>query len=98
MPPSLRDDLLFGAAAAAAHTGLTRRIIYHLVEAGALPVIRKGRRLYFRRSELDQAFRALDPTGSLDCAAPKEGEVGARRPGFARMSQELEQKSKQIED
>lgn len=52
----LSIDLLAGAEAAAAYVGLTPRAIYHLVEAGNLPVIRKGRRLYFRKSELDTAF------------------------------------------
>jgi len=49
-------DIIDGAAAAARHTGLTRRQIYRLVEAGHLPVVRMGRRLYFRASELDKAF------------------------------------------
>lgn len=52
----LSIDLLAGAEAAAAYIGLTPRAIYHLVETGNLPVIRKGRRLYFRKSELDTAF------------------------------------------
>ena len=56
----LSDDLLSGADAAAEFTGLSRRIIYHLVETGALPVIRIGRKLYFRRSELERAFRGTD--------------------------------------
>ncbi len=54
----LSSDLLAGASAAARHTGLSERAIYHLVYAGQLPVIRKGRRLYFRKSELDTAFSA----------------------------------------
>jgi DNA binding domain, excisionase family len=56
MTEPLSQDLLTGADAAAAYTGLTRRVIYHLVESGALPVKRIGRRLYFRRSELDRFF------------------------------------------
>jgi excisionase family DNA binding protein len=32
--------------------------VYHLVEAGHLPAIRKGRKLYFRKTELDRAFSA----------------------------------------
>jgi excisionase family DNA binding protein len=52
----LSDDLLAGAEAAAHYAGLTPRAVYHLVEAGQLPVIRKGRRLFFRKSELDRAF------------------------------------------
>ena len=52
----LADDLLPGANAAAAYIGVSPRALYHLVEAGHLPVIRKGRKLYFRRSELNRAF------------------------------------------
>lgn len=52
----LSNDLLVGAAAAADYAGLERRVIYHLVETGSLPVIRKGRRLFFRKSELEAAF------------------------------------------
>lgn len=54
----LSDDLLPGANAAADFIGVTPRAVYHLVEAGHLPVIRKGKRLYFRKSELEQAFRS----------------------------------------
>jgi len=57
MADDLAGDLLAGAAAAAAYCGLSRRIIYHLTETGALPVKRIGRRLYYRKSELDSAFR-----------------------------------------
>ncbi|WP_016747755.1 helix-turn-helix domain-containing protein [Rhizorhabdus wittichii] len=53
---TLSDDLLAGAQAAADFSGISTRAIYHLVEAGHLPVIRKGKRLYFRRSELEKAF------------------------------------------
>lgn len=52
----LSEDLLAGAIAAARFMGLQPRAIYHMVEAGHLPVIRKGRRLYFRKSELEKAF------------------------------------------
>jgi excisionase family DNA binding protein len=52
----LAQDLLPGADAAAEFIGVTRRAVYHLVEAGHLPAVRKGRRLYFRRSELERAF------------------------------------------
>ena len=54
----LADDLLPGASAAAAYIGVTPRAVYHLVEAGHLPTIRKGRKLYFRKTELEAAFRA----------------------------------------
>lgn len=54
----LSNDLLSGAKAAAAYIGETPRAIYHLTEKGRLPVIRKGRKLYFRKSELEAAFRS----------------------------------------
>ncbi|MCZ8320840.1 MAG: helix-turn-helix domain-containing protein [Novosphingobium sp.] len=54
----LNADLIHGAAAAATYCGLPRRVIYHLVENGELPVIRKGRKLFFRKSELEAAFRS----------------------------------------
>ncbi|PZQ54164.1 MAG: helix-turn-helix domain-containing protein [Novosphingobium pentaromativorans] len=54
----LNADLIAGANAAASYSGLTPRAIYHLVEQGHLPVIRKGKRLYFRKSELEAAFRS----------------------------------------
>lgn len=52
----LSDDLLAGARAAAGYVGVKPRAIYHMTEQGQLPVIRKGKRLYFRKSELDTAF------------------------------------------
>lgn len=58
-------DLLPNAAAAAAHTGLTRGQIYRLVDQGHIPAIRKGRRLFFRKSELDRAFSAHSELGSM---------------------------------
>ena len=51
-------DLIEGAADAANFTGLSRRKIYRLAEEGHLPVIRKGRQLYFRKSELELAFKS----------------------------------------
>lgn len=54
----MHSDLMVGADSAASYTGLSRRTVYRLVDEGRLPVIRKGRRLYFRRSELDRAFSA----------------------------------------
>lgn len=54
----MNNDLISGASAAAAFTGLSRRMIYRLAEEGHVPVTRKGRRLYFRKSELDRAFSA----------------------------------------
>lgn len=54
----LQNDLVAGARGAAAYIGLTERQIYHMAEQGHLPVIRKGRKLYFRTSELEAAFRS----------------------------------------
>lgn len=52
----MNADLIDGAAAAAEFVGLTRRQVYRLAEQGHLPVIRKGRRLFFRKSELEESF------------------------------------------
>jgi predicted DNA-binding transcriptional regulator AlpA len=60
MADELADDLLAGAAAAAAYSGLSQRVIYHLTETGALPVKRIGRRLYYRKSELNAVFGQMD--------------------------------------
>lgn len=58
---ALSEDLLDGAAAAAAYVGLKPRTIYRLAEINEIPVIRKGGKLFFRKSELDKAF-ASDAT------------------------------------
>lgn len=52
----LSTDLVSGAKGAAAFTGLAPKAIYHMVANGSLPVIRKGRKLFFRKSELEAAF------------------------------------------
>lgn len=54
----LREDLIAGAKQAATYCGLTERAVYHLVENQLLPCIRIGKRLYFRKSELEAAFRS----------------------------------------
>lgn len=54
----LADDLLSGAKAAAEYLGETERAVYNMADKGLLPCIRKGRKLYFRRSELQDAFRS----------------------------------------
>ena len=57
----LSADLLDGAAAAAEYLfddPGKRRMVYHLVESGDLPAIRMGKKLFFRKSELDRAFRS----------------------------------------
>ena len=57
----LWNDLIKGAKAVEVETGgvITARQVYHMVEQGHLPVIRKGRSMYFRRSELEAAFRSI---------------------------------------
>ena len=54
----LTDDLMRGAKSAAAYLGSNPRMIYYMVASGQLPCIRKGRAIYFRKSELDAAFRS----------------------------------------
>jgi len=54
----LNADLIDGARRAAEFTGLSTRQIYNLVENGRLPVVRLGRKLFFRKSELEAAFRS----------------------------------------
>ena len=53
-------DLIAGADAAASYLGLSRRTIYRLACEGRIPSVRKGRRLYFRKSELSEAFSARE--------------------------------------
>lgn len=56
---TLSDDLLAGADAAASFIGLPRRAVYRMTETGQLPVIRKGRKLFYRKSDLERAFQAV---------------------------------------
>ncbi len=51
-------DLLEGAAAAASYLGIKQRSVYRMTESGNLPVIRKGRKLFYRKSDLERAFQA----------------------------------------
>ena len=55
----LSQDLLRGAAAIAAFTGLSERSIYHAVAKGSLPIKRiEGLGLMARKSELAAFFSA----------------------------------------
>jgi excisionase family DNA binding protein len=54
----LSEDLIKGAAGAAAYLGINVRCAYRMTEQGQLPVIRKGRILFYRKSDLDRAFTA----------------------------------------
>jgi excisionase family DNA binding protein len=53
----LSEDLLEGAAAAAGFIGIKARTVYRMTESGELPVIRKGRKLFYRKSDLERAFQ-----------------------------------------
>lgn len=59
----LKGDVIVGAKAAAEFCGLTPRFIYGMVERGDLPAIKTGKRLIFRRSELERAL-----SGSAEAA------------------------------
>jgi len=52
----IKEDIIVGARAAGEHIGLGTRFIYSMVERGDLPVIRAGKRLLFRKSELERAL------------------------------------------
>ena len=54
--PHHADDLW--VAAEAADTGLSRRALYEAVRRGQVPAKRLGRRLRFRRQDLDAAFNS----------------------------------------
>lgn len=53
---TLADDLLDGADAAGKFLGIDARKVRRLVYAGHIPAIKKGRLLFFRKSELREAF------------------------------------------
>lgn len=52
----LSDDLLEGAAAIGRYIGKSERATFHMIYQGQLPIIRKGRRIFARKSQLDRAF------------------------------------------
>lgn len=54
----LNEDLIKGAKGAAEFLGVSRPVVYAMVAEGNLPVIRKKSRMFFRRSELEAAFRS----------------------------------------
>lgn len=57
----LRDDLIRGAKEASSYSGISSQTIYRLCDKGQIPFTRLGRRLFFRRTELDCTF-----TGDLN--------------------------------
>lgn len=54
----LKDDLLSGAKAIADYIGESPMTTYRLVAKGDIPAIRKGRKIFARKSEIDAAFRS----------------------------------------
>lgn len=54
----LSEDLIKGAKGAAEYLGISERSVYHMTEKRLLPVIRKGRTLFYRKSDLDGAFQS----------------------------------------
>lgn len=64
---TLRDDLLPDARSAADYIGTDKRTVYELVRKGAIPAVRMGRKLYFRKSEINLAFSS-QPTAANDGA------------------------------
>lgn len=61
----LADDLIRGAQAASEFLGgaISTQQVYKLTRSGGLPFIKKGRALYYRKSELEAAFRSEPPAG-----------------------------------
>jgi excisionase family DNA binding protein len=57
--PDLKDDLLEGVKAACGYGGWKERQVYRWVETGQIPHFRVGTKLFFRKSELQAAFRSV---------------------------------------
>lgn len=51
---SLKDDMLYGAAAIAQYLGIDRRAVYHLVANARIPNFRLGENVCARKSTLIQ--------------------------------------------
>mgnify|MGYP003627564797 CR=1 FL=1 len=53
------DDLTDPTTLAAESNGmLSRQSIYRMIEKGFIPAIRKGRKIFIRRSEVEAAFKS----------------------------------------
>lgn len=74
----MKDELLTGATEAAKFTGMSRRQIYRLVEDGHLPCARKGRRLFFLKSDLRRAFQSPHYRGARGAEQLTIGHFSAR--------------------
>ena len=57
---TLSNDLLSGADAASEYTGgiISPRAVYRMAASGQLPVVKKGRKLFFRKSDLERTFQS----------------------------------------
>lgn len=55
---ALNEDMITGAKAIAAETGLKVRTVYHMAEKGELPAFKLGGILCARRSELRERLSA----------------------------------------
>ncbi|MES2494333.1 MAG: helix-turn-helix domain-containing protein [Pseudomonadota bacterium] len=62
----LNLDLIVGANAAAAYTGLKPCQIYRMAKSGLIPTIRVGHRMLFRKSELDAFFRSASSRANAE--------------------------------
>lgn len=67
---ALSDDLLEGADQIALElwgddSPPRRRQVYRLAEAGEIPVIRKGKKIFSRRSALNEAFQIKPVAGEM---------------------------------
>lgn len=60
---ALADDLLAGAAEISEFLGWPRQRVQYRVRAGLIPVVRIGRRVFARKSELERFFRSATNQG-----------------------------------
>ncbi|WP_278376976.1 helix-turn-helix domain-containing protein [Sphingobium yanoikuyae] len=61
----ISQDLVKGAKGAAAFLGpaVNANAIYHMVRTNRLPVIRMGKSMFFRKSELEAVFQSQATNG-----------------------------------
>jgi hypothetical protein len=72
--PTLRDDLLTGAAEIADYTGQPKRRILYLIEAHGLPVFRRGRVIHARKHQVDAYFGGTATNGKQPAAEHGAGQ------------------------
>jgi excisionase family DNA binding protein len=80
---SLRDDMLYGAAAIAKYLGIARRKVFYLLEQGRIPGGKLGREYVASRTALQAHFAKLAcgtiGGGAEGGAMPKTTETGGPR-------------------